>query len=184
MLDGTPAAGPQPAARQFDDRVDDSHPVRATEQCMRWIMLCHFGFQCHPVGDVGRVGDQEVDLAVQFGQQRGVGDVGVQEFDRGAQRCFGGRKSSASSESSTATMRASGQNFDRASASAAEPVHRSTITGRGGSGWADAHSSSPSVSGRGMNTPGPTWTVTGPSGAVPTMCCNGIRCERAATRSA
>ena len=84
MLDGTPAAGPQPTARQFDDRVDDSHPVRATEQCMRWIMLCHFGFQCHPVGDVGRVGDQEVDLSVQGGQQRGVGDVGVQEFDGGA----------------------------------------------------------------------------------------------------
>ena len=82
MLDGTPATGLEPAARQLDDRVDDHHPVRATEQRMRWIMLCDFGFQRRAVGNVGRIGDQEVDLSIQLRQLGVVGDVGPHQFDR------------------------------------------------------------------------------------------------------
>ena len=49
--------------------VDDGHAVRSAEQRMRRIMFGHFGFQRRAVGDVGRVGDDEVDGAVEFGQQ-------------------------------------------------------------------------------------------------------------------
>ena len=82
-------------------------------------------------------------------------------------RC-GGRNRSASSESSTAMTRASGQNFASATASAPEPVHRSTMHRHvAASGCADAHSSSDSVSGRGMNTPGPTETSPDRTGRTP-----------------
>ena len=71
MLDSEAAAGAQPSRRESDDRVDHPHAVRAAEQRMRRIMFGHFGFQYRAVGDVGRVGDKEVDLPVQFRQQPG-----------------------------------------------------------------------------------------------------------------
>ena len=78
---------------------------------------------------------------------------------------------------------ADGRSLAKAMASAPDPVHRSTITGRSGKGWASAHSSIDSVSGRGMNTPGPTETVTGPNGAFPVRCCSGLRAAREAISS-
>ena len=79
--------------------------------------------------------------------------------------------------------RAAGRWRASATASAPDPVHRSTITGRAGSCCAVAHSKMASVSGRGMNTPGPTCSCTGPNATVPVRCCNGTRRERAATTS-
>ena len=77
--------------------------------------------------------------------------------------------------------RAAGRCWASATANAPDPVHRSTITGRAASRCAVAHANMASVSGRGMNTPGPTCSITGPNAAVPVRCCNGTRRERAAT---
>ena len=85
---------------------------------------------------------------------------------------------------STARTTASGRALATASANAADPVHRSTTTGRcRPRSSSKPHSSSSSVSGRGTNTPGPTSTVTRPSAARPVKCCSGTRAARAATSS-
>ena len=57
---------------QSDNRIDDGHPIRAAEQRMRRIMVRDFGFQYGPVGYVRRVGDYEINLAVEFGEQPGA----------------------------------------------------------------------------------------------------------------
>src|SRR4029077_17228704 len=44
-------------------------------------MFGHFGFQCCTVGKVRRVGNDEVDLAVELGKQPRLSHVGVDEFD-------------------------------------------------------------------------------------------------------
>ncbi len=79
--------------------------------------------------------------------------------------------------------RAAGRCRASATANAPDPVHKSTITDRAASCCAVAHAKMASVSGRGMNTPGPTCRSTGPNAAVPVRCCNGTRCDRAATMS-
>ncbi len=79
--------------------------------------------------------------------------------------------------------RAVGQCTARAIAKAPEPVHKSTITAGAVRRCEMAHSKIASVSGRGMNTPGPTCSRTGPNAAVPVRCCNGTRRDRAATAS-
>ncbi len=91
-------------------------------------------------------------------------------------------QTSAPGSASTACTTASGRHAATASASAADPVHRSTTSGDDASAIAARpHSSSSSVSGRGVNTPGPTVTVTGPSTALPSRCCSGSRAARRAT---
>ena len=72
-------------------------------------------------------------------------------------------------------IRAMGWRWPSASASAPEPVHRSTMTGRAGRRCSVAHARRASVSGRGMKTPGPTCSISGPNAAVPVRCCNGTR---------
>ena len=84
VLDGASAAVAQPPCRELDDRVDDGHPVRPAEQGVRRIMFGDFGFQLRTVGNIGRIGDDEVDAAVEFGQQARLGDVGADQFDGGA----------------------------------------------------------------------------------------------------
>ncbi len=74
---------PQQPGRQADDVVDHRHAVIAAEQCMRRIILSHFGFQLCAGRDVGRIGHQEVDGAVEFAQQAGIGDVGTQQLHGG-----------------------------------------------------------------------------------------------------
>ena len=81
--------------------------------------------------------------------------------------------------------RASGQYFDRASASAPEPVHRSTISGRGRKRLRrQPIPAATSVSGRGMKTPGPTCNGHRAERGGPTMCCNGIRAHALRSRVA
>ena len=46
-------------------------------------MFGHFRFQHGTVGNIRRVGDEEVDAAIELGQQTGLGDVGPQQFDAG-----------------------------------------------------------------------------------------------------
>ena len=84
VLDRTAAAVTQQACGQLDNPIDDRHPVRPPEQGVRRIMFGHFGFQCGAVGNVGRVGDDEVHLAVERCEQPRRGDVGLNEFDRRA----------------------------------------------------------------------------------------------------
>ena len=81
MFDGAATAVTQQPCGHPDDRIDDGHPIRPAEQRVRRIMFGHFGFQCRAVGNVGRVGDDEVHLAVEFGKQPGPGDVGLDELD-------------------------------------------------------------------------------------------------------
>ena len=69
MLDGALAAVAKPLCRELDDRVDDGHPVRPAEQGMRRIMFGDFGFQLRTVRNIRRIGDDEVDSPVEFGQQ-------------------------------------------------------------------------------------------------------------------
>ena len=75
------ATAAQPAPGQCDDGVDDRHPVRPAEQRVWRIMFGHFGFQRRTVGDVGRVGDDEIDAAVQLPKQSGLCHVGAQQLD-------------------------------------------------------------------------------------------------------
>ena len=44
-------------------------PSGPAEQRVGRIMFGHFGFQSRAVGNVGRVGNDEVHLAVELGQQ-------------------------------------------------------------------------------------------------------------------
>ena len=72
-------------------------PSRSAEQRVRWIMFGHFGFQDRAVGNVRRVGDDEVNAAVEVGQQTRFRHIGAGQFDIGAceisvrvfQRMFG-----------------------------------------------------------------------------------------------
>ena len=111
------------------------------------------GSRSAPSGNVGRVGDDEVDPAVEIGQQPVRGDVGGDEFDLRARGVAPGVGQGVG-ESSTAMTAACGRARASATASAPDPVHRSTITGWSGSGCARAHSSSDSVSGRGNEDTG------------------------------
>ena len=117
-------------AASVDDRSDDPHAVGAAEQRVGRIMFGHFGFQLRTVGNVGRVGDDQVDRAVVVGQQAGCGDVGFDQFDGASPAQLRRAYASASAESSTATIRAPGLAAASATASAPDPVHRSTISGR------------------------------------------------------
>ena len=82
MLDGTAAAVAQPSSCELDDGVDDDQSVRSAEQRVRRIVFGHFGFQRHAVGDVWRVGDNEVDSVFELSQQSGRSDVCADQFDR------------------------------------------------------------------------------------------------------
>ena len=77
VFDADSARRPQQPGGQVDDAVDDRHAVRPAEQRMRRIMFGHFGFQCRTVGDVRRIGHDEVDGAVELGKQARLGHVGM-----------------------------------------------------------------------------------------------------------
>ena len=160
-------------AGQLDDRADHRHPVRPAEQCVRRIMLGHFGFQRRTVGDVGRVGDEEVDAAVEFGQQsrlrsRRPGPARPACLPHCGARRPGPLRSRRRRRPRRRPVLGQRQR-ERTRSGAQVDDH-----GMHENDWARAHSSSDSVSGRGMNTPGPTRTVTGPNAAVPVRCCRGI----------
>src|SRR5882757_7390397 len=76
MLDGEQATRVQPASGEADDGGYHRHAVRSAEQGVGWIMLGHFGFQKDIIGNVGRVGNHEVYLSVEFGKQSRHADVG------------------------------------------------------------------------------------------------------------
>ena len=94
---------------------------------------------------------------------------------------------------STPVTSAAGTASAMASASAPDPVHRSTTAGPVALRRPEAssriffprasthHCAISSVSGRGTNTPGPTASSRRPIGAVPMMCCSGSRAARRAT---
>ena len=85
-----------------------------------------------------------------------------------------------------ACTRAFGTSVAIASAIAPEPVPRSTATGSGVGTWRSASiaiCTTPSVSGRGTKTPGPTSSSMCRKPAVPTRCCSGSRRERRSTSS-
>ena len=82
VLDGAATTAAQKAGSEFDDTFDDGHAVRAAVQRVRRIILGHFGFQPHAVWDVGRVGDDEVDLTGPLCEQPGRCHVSADEFDR------------------------------------------------------------------------------------------------------
>ena len=85
MLDRQQAAGPQPVDGPASHRRDDRHTVDPAEQRVRRIMPGNFGFQHHPDRDIRRVGDHQIDPAVEFGQQARVGHVPPHDPDPG--RC-------------------------------------------------------------------------------------------------
>ena len=68
VLDGEQATRAQPAPGEADNGGDHAIPSGAAEHRVRRIMLGHFGFQHDIVGNVGRVGDDQVDLSVKFGE--------------------------------------------------------------------------------------------------------------------
>src|ERR1700759_2788435 len=82
VLDGEQSAGAQPPPGLDDEGGYHRHAVRPAEQRMWRIMLSHLGFQHGIVGNVWRVGDDEVDQSVEFGKQAAGGDVGAHEFHR------------------------------------------------------------------------------------------------------
>ena len=84
MLDREQPAGPQQSGGQHRDGLDEPHAVGAAEQCTRWIMLGHFGFQFGAIGDVWRVGDDGVHRAVELGEEVRAGDVGRDHLDGGS----------------------------------------------------------------------------------------------------
>ena len=130
------------------------------------IVFGHFGFQLGTVGNIGRVGHQQVDPAVEIRQQAGFGDVGRDEFDGRCRRRCGARSPAPRRSRRRAMTAASGRCRASATASAPRPgaqVDDDRVTLRL-ERCAVAHSSMDSVSGRGMNTPGPTCSISGPNG--------------------
>ena len=97
------------------------------------------GGTCGADRHVRRVAQHQVDLVVQVGQQAGVGHVARVQPDR-ARPTLRRAHASAVGSISTACTTASGRAAATATASAPEPVHRSTTTGFG----------------RPRGTPGPT----------------------------
>ena len=110
-------------------------------------------FQPRPGGDVRRVGHHEVDGTGQF--RKISGDVGSD--DSTAPRtgvAAGGRPAPRRRRPPRSPApAASGEPTRSPAHRTGTRVHDQRI---GGSDWASAHSSNASVSGRGMNTPGPT----------------------------
>ena len=93
-------------------------------------------------------------------------------------------QASAAGERSTAITVASGRAAEMPSAIAPLPAHRSMTTGSLIAAMAfNAQSSSDSVSGRGMNTPGPTASWARPNCTDPMRCCSGMRSARLATKA-
>ena len=167
-------------------------------------MFGHFGFQDGAVGDVGRVGDDEGRPGRRVrGEQPGSVTSACISSTGGACGVSVGRRPAHRSESSTAMTRASGQYLrqaqrQRAGTGAQVDDHRTPAT----SGWATAHSSSASVSGRGMNahrarrarSPGPNARGAGECAAavsaatrcgdelVVALAESGVRCRRRHSR--
>ncbi len=90
MFDGEQATGTQPAPSKPDDRGYHRHPVGTAEQRVMRVMLRYFRFQNSSIRDVGRVGNHQVDLSVEFGEQAGRGDVGTHQLYRGTRRIAAG----------------------------------------------------------------------------------------------
>ena len=185
-----PSAPPwrsRPAAAATTARTISS-PSGPPNTATRRVPRRDLGRHRRAVGDVGRVAQDEVDVRLQLGEQVGPAHVRGVQGDRGAaprreRRAL--RRAHISARRGRPRRRAPRRPAERTrrpDASAPEPVHRSTTSGDGTSGdGASPHSSSSSVSGRGVNTPGPTATSTGPSTAVPSRCCSGSRAARRST---
>lgn len=76
--------GTQPAAGEAHYRRDHRQTVRPAEHRLVGIMLADFRVQHGAVGNIGRIGHDQVDPSVQFWKQAGFGDVGPHDLDRRA----------------------------------------------------------------------------------------------------
>ena len=172
VLDEQQPSGPQQEGSLLGERTHDLQPVGSSVERQVGVVVAHLRLARDRVlGHVRGVGDDHVHGSAQVLQRpTGRGDpgcVGGQQIDRTARsRDLGGMvldvrrgPATASSDSSTAITRLPGTSVAIDRANAAEPEQRST-TSRPEPGCAAANSSTwstiSSVSGRGMNTPGPT----------------------------
>ena len=162
VLDDDDAAGAQQPVRGALDAADQVEAVLAGEQGEFGVVVTGLGGDVLPLGerDVRRVGDDEVDLAVEVGEapsgaspwRRSTLDPSMflRAHTQGVLGQLHGVHPGARAPPAA-----------RASAMAPEPVHRSTISGSTTSMARTASMAQPttdSVSGRGTNTPGPTWS--------------------------
>ncbi|SHT57761.1 Uncharacterised protein [Mycobacteroides abscessus subsp. abscessus] len=65
------------------DRRDDREPVRAGEKRLRRIMPRHFGLQLSILGNIRRIRDDQIDRAVQLGEQVRRSHIGLDHLDAG-----------------------------------------------------------------------------------------------------
>ncbi len=111
-------------------------------------------------GEVGRVGDHEIDGARRHGALERPEEIALAHPDAPvepeAPHVLPGALGRLRSARSTAQTVQPGRRAARAHATAPEPVHRSSTVAPSGGPRASARSTSPSVSGRGMKTPGPS----------------------------
>jgi hypothetical protein len=178
-----PAAVAQQAGRRGDHRADDVQAVRAAEHGTRRVPLGDLGRQDGAVGHVGRVAQHEVDPRLQLDEQVVPPDVrGVQhdpaavglDVAPGPDQCVGVGLDGVHDGVGPARRHRDGE---RAGAGAEVDDDGCGHVRDGG----EAPLQQQLGLRRGLNTPGPTATVTGPSTAVPRMCCSGSRAARRAT---
>ena len=190
VLDHEQPAGAQQPLRSGDHRAGYVEAVRATApQRQRRVVLAGPPGRgsARPRGMYGGFAHDDVDLAVELG--KGGGGVAQTQVDVG-----GGEVALAPRRTRRVPARRRGPAPPGASratdaAMAPDPVHRSTTTAatavRATSRRtsASAASTTTSVSGRGMNTPGPTASVSRRKCASPVRCCSGTRSARARRRA-
>ena len=86
VLDAEPPARPQQPRGGDQQAADDVQPVRAAPQRQRRVVVGDLARHAGTVGHVGRVGDDEVDRAVELAEQLRIGHVAGQHLDRGVPR--------------------------------------------------------------------------------------------------
>ena len=190
VLDPEPATVPQQRRRRRHDRPDDLQAVGAAEDRARRIEgrpppaapACRRGRTAGCTAP-GRHGSRARAAGPASARPRRAARPACPRLRRAPRRCAGPTTAPRGPRRRHARRRPAGTPATPR-ASAPDPVHRSTTSGDVTSAIAfRPHSSSSSVSGRGVNTPDPTARVTGPNTAVPRRCCSGSRAARRATNS-